>query len=151
MIPTTGGIGSTPACHGLRAPKPDGACILLAEDDAPFRKLLSSVLEGDGHRVVQAADGAELLERLAETATRAGCKPRRLDLVITDLRMPGMSGIDALEYLRAGPWAATPVVVMTAFSDDAIHAQAARLGILSTLDKPFPPDRLRRLVRTILA
>ena len=94
MIPTTGGIGSTPACHGLRAPKPDGACILLAEDDAPFRKLLSSVLEGDGHRVVQAADGAELLERLAETATRAGCKPRRLDLVITDLRMPGMSGIE---------------------------------------------------------
>lgn len=135
----------------LRAESSEAAKrILLAEDDDALRTLLAAVLRAAGYEVVHARDGAELLDRLVDEALGRGHGPRGFDLVITDLRMPGMSGIDALEYLRAGPWATTPVIAMTGFGDQATHDSALGLGALITLDKPFPPEQLLARVRSAL-
>jgi DNA-binding response OmpR family regulator len=123
-----------------------GRRILVAEDDAELRGLIAGALRRDGHDVVQAADGTEILELLAATISD-GVAP--FDLIVTDVRMPGWTGLDLLAGLRNhafGP----PVVLMTAFGDERLHASARRLGAVATLDKPFELDVLRALVGAAL-
>ena len=69
-----------------------------------------------------------------------------MDLVITDVRMPGPSGVEMLEWLRGVVWS-IPVIVITAFGDPVLHAEARRLGALAVLDKPFDVNELLALVR----
>jgi DNA-binding NtrC family response regulator len=71
---------------------------------------------------------------------------RPLDLIITDVRMHGVTGLEILAGLRENDWS-TPVILMTAFGDAELHAEAMRLGALAVLDKPFELDALRTLVR----
>lgn len=121
--------------------------VLVVEDDDAFREFVAGILTADGYDVVQARDGGDLLERVAEAAVRTRFSPRPFSVVVTDLRMPGLSGLDAVELLRAGPWQRTPVIVMTAFGDHATHDMAHRLGARAVLDKPFEVEDLQRAVR----
>lgn len=110
--------------------------VLLAEDDPELRRLIASELRRDGITVIEARDGHELVELLAEDL--GSVAP---DVVVSDLRMPGPSGLDALDLLRrtgGGP----AFVLITAFGDEAIHEQAARLGAAAVFDKPFDLDDL---------
>lgn len=114
--------------------------ILIAEDDLALRGLLCEVLEDEGYDVVTAEDGWELLDRLGETWVGES-----YDLVLSDIRMPGCSGVEALEALRQRDWS-TPVVLMTAFGAEETHAEVQRLG--GTLfDKPFDLDELIEAIR----
>lgn len=124
--------------------------VLLGEDDATFRRLLAGRLSSAGYAVAEASDGARLLEHLVDAAVGPSCRPAGYDLVITDVRMPGISGSDVLEYLRAGPWSGVPVILMTAFGDDAVHQAARRHGVLLVLEKPFSPEAMVARVRSIL-
>lgn len=119
--------------------------ILLAEDDEDLRSLLAMVLRRDGHRVVEIGDGPRLR---AELAMRWGQGDRRLErlLVIADVRLPALSGLQVLSAWESRP--VPPFIVMTAFPDDQVRAQARALGALAVFDKPFDFDDLRGVVRT---
>jgi DNA-binding response OmpR family regulator len=122
--------------------KPAAPCVLLAEDDYEFRRLLASAFRRWGYQVIEAQDGLEL-ESLIESRLLDAGNPT-VDLLVSDIRMPGVSGLTALADLRERNWR-TPVILMSAFGDAFAHAQALRLGA-TLLDKPFPLKRLHDLV-----
>jgi DNA-binding response OmpR family regulator len=122
----------------------DPARVLVAEDDFELRRMIVWALRKDGYEVVEATDGTELLELVAEAylSDELGCS---YDLIVTDIRMPGWSGMQVLHGLH-GQEHATPVVLITAFGDEETHRLAHRLGAVCVLDKPFEMDDLRMIV-----
>jgi DNA-binding response OmpR family regulator len=123
------------------------ARILVAEDDDEFRILLASALRSGGHDVVSCRTGDDLLLHLRMYLLQLGDEEH--DLIISDIRMPGASGLDVLESLK-GCQSRPPMILITAFGDDATHAQARELGAASVLDKPFRIDVLLSEVRRVL-
>jgi CheY-like chemotaxis protein len=121
--------------------------ILLAEDDEGFRRFVASILELDGHEVVQLADGQALLQYVS-MALFDDVDVGPFDLVITDIRMPGWSGLEVLTCARAAG-CLMPFIVITAFGDDEVHERAERLHAVAVLDKPFDMDELRDAVRRV--
>jgi CheY-like chemotaxis protein len=122
--------------------------LLVAEDDPAFRYLLSSALRADAHEVVEVANGVELLDALGGSLV-PGWGSGLFDLVLSDVRMPGWNGLDALISLGHGP-ALPPVVFITAFGDDELHARALRAGAVAIFDKPIDIDDLRVFVGEFL-
>jgi CheY-like chemotaxis protein len=126
--------------------RPARPCVLLAEDDRAMREFIAAVLRRDGYDVVEASDGTELVERLAPML-RQPFDPRvRIALIISDVRMPGLTGLQVLETLRWAEWS-TPIILITAFGDEATHRQARAHGATAVFDKPFALDELRAAVR----
>ena len=116
--------------------------ILLAEDDADMRALVSGDLRRAGYSVVECADGAARLRRFDSANRTQGLS---VDLVVADVRMPHLTGLEVLERVRrADPF--TPYIVVTAFGSAETRRAAARLGALTVLDKPFEIKDLLRLV-----
>jgi two-component system response regulator FixJ len=115
--------------------------IALAEDDPALRALLASALERVGYRVVQFETGEQLVaevQRLLEDG-----EPLRL--IVTDVRMPTLGGLDAARLLRqAGR--ATPLIFVTAYGDAWTRAQAAQVGAV-LLEKPLSLAALREAVK----
>lgn len=129
------------------APVHDPPRILVAEDDAEMRRLVVEALRKDGYTVLEAADGGRLLVTLAhQRVDHDGID--LADLVISDVRMPVVSGIEILEQVRAAHWT-TPVILMTAFGDEGTRDRARSLGAL-LFDKPFDLDDLRTAVACLL-
>ena len=118
--------------------------VILAEDDTEFRRLLASVLQQEGYEVVEAPDGLSLLATIENTLTVRRERPDAF-LVVADVRMPGLSGLDVLAILRCASWR-TPVILITAFGDEATHAEGRELGAVAVFDKPFDVDALRMRV-----
>lgn len=113
--------------------------LLLAEDDDAFRGLLSAQLRKAGAKVFEVYDGSQLLELLgALTIDRWPSEP--VDAIISDIRMPGMGGLDVVRELRHRGWE-IPVVLMTAFSDSETRKAASAMNA-SLIDKPFETDEL---------
>jgi DNA-binding response OmpR family regulator len=98
-----------------------------------------------GYEVGAVSNGAALL---IELARGDDFHYRDVDLVVADVRMPICSGLRALQAVREAN-AAVPFLFLTAFGDEAIHAQAARLGA-AILDKPVSLKRLREMVVTLV-
>ena len=114
----------------------------MAEDEATVRTLAQRSLEMRGFRVLVAADGAEALRLAADPATR-------IDLLVSDVVMPRMSGPELARQMRlARP--TLPVVYISGYSDGALAQEAMATGG-SFLQKPFDPDALERKVREALA
>jgi two-component system response regulator AtoC len=118
-----------------------GKSILIVEDDALFRSFLSTVLKEEGHRVEEARDGKEGLAKFMGGD---------FDLGITDLKMPGLSGMDLLkEAKREKPesrW-----IIMTAFGSIDSAVEAMKAGASDYLTKPLQnPQELRHVVRRVL-
>ena len=114
------------------------ANVLIAEDDPALRELLAFCFFREGYAVVSCSDGLCLLERLHDSFDGAA---EPIDLVVTDIRMPGLTGLEVLESLSDQPQP-PPVICMTAFGDPATHAAARRLRAAATFDKPFDIDHL---------
>jgi DNA-binding NtrC family response regulator len=115
--------------------------ILIVDDDGPMRSFLCTVLGEEGYRLEEARNGTEGLAMLSASD---------FDLVITDLRMPGLSGLDLLrEGKKARPEALW--VVITAFGSIGNAVEAMRSGASDYLTKPLrDPDELRHVVRRVL-
>lgn len=114
--------------------------IYLAEDDRELRSLLAAALLHAGYDVLELCSGHKLLEALTSAFLRGetAAQPRA---VISDVRMPGLDGLEVVNVLRQyDPH--TPVVVISAFADDEVRARAQELGVSSVLSKPFPPVEL---------
>jgi CheY-like chemotaxis protein len=114
--------------------------ILLAEDDDDLRELLNFSLVRAGYLVTSCSNGLELLDRLLHS--------QDFQLVISDLRMPALTGLEVLEYLHDIPQR-PPFLCMTAFGDPRTHEAAYKLGAAATIDKPFDLDQLLHLVQSI--
>ncbi len=120
--PEASSQGSPPA-----AESPAGLRVLLAEDEALIRMDLAEMLAEAGHEVVgQAADGEQAVALAREL---------RPDVVVMDIKMPGMDGISAAEVL--GREGVAPVVMLTAFSDRTLVERARDAGVMAYVVKPF--------------
>ena len=115
-----------------------GVCLI--EDDADLRMALARTLRAEGYRVVEAADGADVIGRLSTDVPGFG-PMATIDVIVTDQRMPRVTGLDVLEHVRTTDWA-TPVILMTAFYDEDLAREARRLGALAVLPKPLDLDDL---------
>lgn len=126
------------------ATAPSRARIVVAEDDFEMRRLVSDCLRKAGHEVHEALDGSTLL-RSVESSLMVRTT---VDLVVTDVRMPGYSGLEIVSCLReAGVH--VPVVIMTAFGNLETQQRAKQLGA-TLLDKPFKMEDLKALVDRLL-
>lgn len=126
---------------------PDRIRVLVAEDDPALREMLAEELSDAGYLVTTVENGRDLLSYVKH----ADAPPQRLkpDLVVSDIRMPGLSGMDVLESLRDSDWA-TPVILVTAFGDPETHEEARRLGAAHVFNKPFDIDDLVATARDIV-
>ena len=119
--------------------------ILIVDDEADFLFSVSVVLRREGYEVSEAANGEEALSVIQEYR-RAG---KRIDLVLTDLRMPILCGLELLEALgELG--IDIPVIAVTGYSDDALRADLKSRGCTEFLEKPFEPHDLVERVRKVL-
>lgn len=119
--------------------------ILVADDDDGMRALVREALSRNGYRVTEAKDGAALV-RFVDAARRGFGS---FDAIVTDVRMPGGSGIDGLAFLRDHD-PHTPVILMTGFPDADLHEDAIRFGAAELFEKPFPVRRLVEALRQIV-
>lgn len=117
--------------------------VLVAEDDPEMRKLVVQALRRDGHEILEAGDGAQMLVRLAEIFHQDPTM-HSVDIIVTDVRMPGCSGLDVVERLAEARWK-IPCILMTAFGDDEVRWRAESAGA-TLLDKPLSLDELREAV-----
>ncbi|MDI1445971.1 response regulator [Polyangium sp. 6x1] len=129
---------------GDELPRRAGLRVVLAEDDVEVRLLLAQALRKDGHTVIEVESGTQLFEFLRALAQGAPDESHP-DVIVSDIRMPGRSGIDVLASLREVGWR-TPFVLTTAFGDAATHARARAAGAFAVFDKPFDVDDLRTVV-----
>ncbi|MFO0585955.1 MAG: response regulator [Polyangiaceae bacterium] len=118
--------------------------IVVAEDDTEMRALLSEMMRRDGYEVREVKDGRELLLVLEDVCLR-GIAP---DLIVSDIRMPGYTGLELLWAMREAD-IVLPVILITAFSDRKVRDRARRGGAI-LVDKPLDFDDLRRIVRKMV-
>lgn len=120
-----------------------GAHVLVVDDDVDMRELLATRLQLVGCIASPVPSGDEALARL-ETNDAAST----VDLLLIDLRMPGMSGLQVLRRLLRGR-ASIPAILMTGFADIDVRVEALALGI-HVLEKPFTLETLRRSLALLL-
>lgn len=128
--------------------EPSPVRVLLAEDDDELRELLAAALRVDGYLVIEASDGEQLTEYLTSQLIGGSDGSDLVDLIISDIRMPGPSGLWALALLRQRDWA-TPFLVITALPDAEQHARARQLGASALLTKPIGLSRFRSVVANL--
>lgn len=120
---------------------PDGATILLADDDPQMRKLVKMVLEREGFTILEAADGLDTLDAIQSNA---------VDLLLLDQDMPRLTGLGVLEELRARvETSGLPVIMLTARTDET-ESEALSLGAQDYLTKPVQPRSLVARVKAVL-
>jgi DNA-binding NtrC family response regulator len=115
--------------------------VLVVDDDADMRGLLTRELDSEGYEVTDAAD--------APGAVRA-CRARSFDVILMDNNMPGQDGLDILPGLRT-MCPSTPIIMMTAFGDVPAHIEATERGAADFLIKPFRIDELMSAIKRALA
>ncbi|PYO96181.1 MAG: hypothetical protein DMD61_14495 [Gemmatimonadetes bacterium] len=142
-LPRVPGASEAPApAPPARAARGGNETVLLVEDAAPVRALARRSLEACGYRVLDASDGPSALELSARHA--AG-----IDLLVTDVVMPGMSGRELAERL-APQRPEMKVLYTSGYTDDAMVRQGVLNAGVAFLQKPFVPDMLARKVREVL-
>lgn len=117
--------------------------VLVVEDSEITRTLVSGILRSQGHRVIEAEDGSQAVKRLTD---------HRIDLVLSDVQMPGMSGLDLLEHIRNTPKTrALPVIMLTTLAAGEDRERAMLLGADGYLTKlNFQEKDLIRIVQRYL-
>jgi DNA-binding NtrC family response regulator len=116
--------------------------VLIVDDEPNVRLMLETTLASVGYHVTQASDGEAALEKLSG-------RDHGLDLVLLDLLMPRMDGMELLRRLRA-VGNHVPVVILTAHGSIPEAVQAMKLGAIDFLAKPTTPDALRRVVAEVI-
>jgi PAS domain S-box-containing protein len=139
--PTAALAGTRLDDHDAEAKPAESANILLVDDEPPLRKVARRVLERVGHRVLAAGDGDEAWELVRS-------RVEEIDLVISDLVMPGTGGLELIRKLRTlRP--GLPCVLMSGYVQEELPEEAGRPGTVF-LQKPFSPQELERAIRGAL-
>ena len=115
--------------------------VMTVDDAATMRKMVGFTLRGGGYEVLEACDGNDALAQLTR---------RSVDVVITDVNMPGMNGIDLVRHLRALPHLrTTPILLLTTESDAEAKNRARQAGATGWIVKPFVPNQLLAAVARV--
>jgi len=114
--------------------------ILVVDDEPMICQSCKEILEFEGYMVETAISGEEGLKKALE---------QKFDLAILDIKMPDMSGLNLLKRMRAGQ-SPTPIVMMTAYSTVETAVEAMKLGATDFVQKPFTPEELSRVVRSVI-
>ncbi len=118
------------------------ARILVVDDSTTMRQMVSFTLAEAGHEVTEAPDAIKAL---------AEAKARKFDLVITDVNMPGMNGIDLVKTLRQVPECKfTPILVLTTESGQDVKSRGREAGATGWIVKPFSPEVLIQTLKKVL-
>jgi DNA-binding NtrC family response regulator len=117
------------------------ARILIIEDDKEMRSLLEDFLKDEGYEPDSANGGSEAFHKLAQGS---------FDLVITDIRMPGLTGLDILSAVKKFQLG-LPVIVITAFGGEEVFRRSMARGADGYLEKPIPFHRLRSFIRHLVS
>lgn len=131
----------------IKSSRVDPPRLLLAEDDVEMRKMLSWSLQKMGYEVVECQNGNSLMKhlRLMDTARDL----QSIDLIISDIRMPGFTGFQVLESAKKlGDF--PPMILMTAFPDEESREKARQLGAIAMYEKPFNVDNLIERIKQIV-
>jgi DNA-binding response OmpR family regulator len=113
---------------------------MVVDDEPSMHLMFRTTLQADGYEVIEATDGEAALDALPHSP---------VDLILLDLRMPPLDGLETLRHLRqVGD--DTPVVIVTAYGTVPAAVEAMKLGAIDVLSKPFTPGDLRRVVSEVI-
>lgn len=119
-----------------------GKTILTVDDSASIRQMVSFTLKGAGYDVIEGVDGQDALNKVIGV---------NIEMVITDLNMPNMNGLELIVALRARPeFQFTPIVFLTTESQVEKKQAAKSAGATGWIEKPFKPDQLLSVVKKVL-
>ena len=116
------------------------ADVLIADDQAGIRHVLSEVFSGDGYLVETASNGIEALKKVAANPPL---------LILLDMKMPFLNGLETLAELRKIALD-VPVVMMTAYGEMDFLAEVQELGVRHYINKPFDLDEVRYLIKGLI-
>jgi two-component system chemotaxis response regulator CheY len=118
------------------------ASILVVDDSTTMRQMVAFTLSSAGHEVTEAPDGNQALTK---------AKTKKFDLVITDVNMPGMNGIDLVQSLRALPECKfIPILVLTTEAGAELKQKGKSVGATGWIVKPFNPEVLLETLKKVL-
>jgi len=118
---------------------PSGSSILVVDDEPTVREVVANYLRRDGHAVTETGDGAEALDLVEED---------RFDLVVLDMMLPGVNGLDILRRIRQS--GELPVIMLTARAEESDRVAGLELGADDYVVKPFSPRELAARVNGVL-
>jgi len=119
-----------------------GKLVLSVDDSASIRQMVRMTLQGAGYEVIEAADGVEALAKARTTAVH---------MVVTDLNMPHMDGLQLIRALRdLSAYRGVPILFLTTESDDAKKKEAKSAGATGWITKPFKQDQLLAVVKKVI-
>jgi two-component system chemotaxis response regulator CheY len=116
--------------------------IATVDDSASVRQMVAMTLKGAGYEVIECCDGRDALKKLSGTPVR---------MIITDLNMPNMNGLELIQALRAKPeFKFTPIVFLTTESQQEKKQAAKAAGATGWIVKPFKPEQLLSVIKKVL-
>ncbi len=115
--------------------------ILVVDDSVDCRMILRMVIEREGYRCVEAADGIAALKLIQE---------KTIDFIITDFQMPHMNGCEFLEVISSAATSCPPAVMITGNLADSVRMRATHAGALAVLSKPFDQKQILKMVREVV-
>jgi len=138
-----GAVGSGPSPSLPYPPPLDPRPSVLIVDDTPVNlQAFSAVLEGEGYELVLAGSGQEALKQALH---------KEFSVILLDVRMPGMDGIETATFLRAGRGRYTPIIFVSAYEGTPLEVERGYLaGAIDYLFKPVDPDLLKRKVAALV-
>jgi two-component system chemotaxis response regulator CheY len=114
---------------------------LTVDDSKTMREMVSFTLKNVGFNIIEAEDGRDAINRLGNTP---------VDVIITDLNMPNMNGIELIRALRQNPsYQFTPILMLTTEADDTKKAEGKNAGATGWIVKPFNPEKLIQVVEKV--
>jgi len=115
--------------------------VMAVDDSATVRQVLQMTLEGAGYEVIEAVDGRDALNKLCDAS---------IDMMVTDLNMPNMDGIDLIKNVRRNPGCRfMPIIMLTTESQPEKKQEGKASGASGWIVKPFKPEQLLAVVRMI--
>ena len=119
-----------------------GKTVMVVDDAKSMRGLVSMTLQSAGYDVVEACDGKDALDKIGE---------HKINMVISDLNMPNMNGIELIKSLKQDPkYKFLPIVMLTTESEDAKKKEGQEAGAKAWILKPFKPETVLKVVSKII-
>ncbi len=116
--------------------------ILVVDDAGSMRGLIAMTLRSNGYEAVEACDGLDGLDKLTQN---------KFDMILTDLNMPNMNGIEMIRQIKAqAQYRFIPIVMLTTESEESKKQQGQQAGAKAWIVKPFKPDTLLNVVKKII-
>ena len=119
--------------------------VLVVDDDHDSRMIIRHALEKAGYEVIEAADGEQGIQAL-----QCGDNPLLTDIIICDIRMPNVNGVEAIEYFRT-QFPSVPIIVVTGFPDMHLAVNLLKKGVVEYLVKPVESNELLETVNSAMA